>query len=486
MSVGILCDVAAERAILAAICTYHNNAFLEVADIVNAESFTVDSNTLIYKCFTHIFDEDSDSRIDISNIYSAAKTIGISHILEKPDEVKHLNAITHFPVDVKNIRKFAIKLRKLQLARDYRKTLEFAKDNLLEVTGAESVSEILAIGEQAVFSFATSLDKESDNPDKISDDIVDFVQNKIDNPVDQLGLSTSFPTYDAVIGGGLRRGAVAVFGGRTKSGKSIIGNIIANHVAGTLNIPVLNLDTEMKKEDHMVRTLAAQTRILINDIEKGSFSSDPEKVKSIKQAAQKIHTNYPYAHKSIADKSFQDQLGIMRRWLMKEVGFRDDGTANDCLIIYDYLKLMDSNDLNSNLQEYQLLGFMMTGLHNFAVKYDVPILAFVQLNRDGINKEDTSTISQSDRIAHLCSNLCIFKNKSPEEIAQDGAECGNTKIVPMIARHGAGGAYGQYINCKMEGEYAIIKELGTTKDIAKKKKSIRLDEEIDFGKGTNG
>ena len=97
-----------------------------------------------------------------------------------------------------------------------------------------------------------------------------------------------------------------------------------------------------------------------------------------------------------------------------------DGTAKDCVIVYDYLKLMDSQGISQDLKEYQVLGFMMTSLHNFAVRYKVPILGFIQLNRDGITKETTDTASGSDRIIWLCSNFSIFKRKSDEEIADDG------------------------------------------------------------------
>ena len=172
--------------------------------------------------------------------------------------------------------------------------------------------------------------------------------------------------------------------------------------------------------------------------------------------------NAPLFHKSIAGKPFDEQLAIMRRWLVKDVGLNDDGTAKDCVIIYDYLKLMDSNGLSQDLKEYQILGFMMTALHNFAVKYKVPILAFIQLNRDGITKESTDSASGSDRIIWLCSNFSIFKRKSDEEIAEDGGKSGNRKLIPVISRHGGGLDDNDYINCHMKGWCAKIVE-GKTK-----------------------
>ena len=92
------------------------------------------------------------------------------------------------------------------------------------------------------------------------------------------------------------------------------------------------------------------------------------------------------------------------------------------------------------------------------MKYDCPCLSFVQLNRDGITKESTDTASGSDRIIWLCSNFSIYKSKSDEEIAKDGTENGNRKLVPLIARHGEGLQDKDYINVNMIGKYGKLVE----------------------------
>jgi hypothetical protein len=126
---------------------------------------------------------------------------------------------------------------------------------------------------------------------------------------------------------------------------------------------------------------------------------------------------------------------------------------------------MDTQGMSQDLKEYQVLGFMMTSLHNFAVRYQVPIVAFIQLNRDGITKESTDTASGSDRIIWLCSNFTIFKRKSDEEIAEDGPSNGNRKLVPLVSRHGGGLDDNDYINCYMKGWCAKITEGKTRLEI---------------------
>ena len=46
----ILCDVSSERAVLGGIIRYGENAYLDIADIIQEKTFTVDSNQIIYRC----------------------------------------------------------------------------------------------------------------------------------------------------------------------------------------------------------------------------------------------------------------------------------------------------------------------------------------------------------------------------------------------------------------------------------------------------
>lgn len=454
----ILSDPSSERAVLAGIIKYGEDAFLDVADIVNELSFTVDSNQIIYRCLKHICEKQQKPSIDIATIYSAAQELDITHIISKKEEAQHLKAIYDFPVNLENIRKFAAKVKKLEIARSLYKELKNTQDKLLDINGSEPVSSIIGIAEDAVFNFSSTLSNDSESAPKcVSDGISDYLLYLQENKVDQAGISTGFPVYDHAIGGGLRKNTVNVIAARPKTGKTLLADNMGFYIANKLKIPVLNMDTEMTKEDHVHRLLAMMTEIEISDIETGKFIDSPNKTKKLEQAVEELK-NTPLFYKTIAGKPFEEQLSIMRRWIVKEVGLKDDGTAKDCVIFYDYLKLMDSAGISQDLKEYQVLGFMMTSLHNFAVKFKIPIVAFVQLNRDGITKESTDTASGSDRIIWLCSNFTIFKRKSDEEIAEDGVDSGNRKLVPIISRHGGGLDDNDYINCYMKGWCAKIIE----------------------------
>ena len=461
----ILCDTVAERAVLAGLFKYGSEAWFDIVDMVQESTFTIDSNAMIFKCIKHIFASDDSAKLDIPLIYSAASELGLAKILSTKTEISHLQAIIGLPLELSNVRKFAAKIRKLEITKMLHGQLGIAQDKLLNITGEESIMQILNIAEDSVLDFTTLLNDKDNSPNHLGKNVNEYVEYLANNPVDQMGISTGFPAWDASIGGGLRNGTINIIGARAKIGKTHIGINMGYHIANTPKIdglggiPVLNMDTEMMKEDHLHRLLARVSEVPINDIETGKFATNSLMRQNIDDAAKKI-TKLPLYHKSIAGMPFEDQLAIMRRWITKDVGLNPDGTAKDCVIIYDYLKLMDTKGISSDMKEYQLLGFMMTTLHNFAVRYKIPILMFIQLTRDGINKEDTSVAAGSDRIVWLCSNFTIFKTKSDEEIAESvgGVLSGNRKLVTLAARHGPGMDDRDYINCHMKGWCGKITE----------------------------
>jgi hypothetical protein len=220
--------------------------------------------------------------------------------------------------------------------------------------------------------------------------------------------------------------------------------------------------------------------------------------KRIHQAKEKLKS-IPYFYKSIAGQAFEETSSIIRRWIMQKVGVNENGQANQCLIVFDYIKLMSDNSISKNVAEYQALGFLMTSLHNLCVKYGVPCLAFIQLNRDGINREDTDVASGSDRILWLCSNFSIYKRKSEEELAEEevlpNGKRYNLKLIPIVSRHGNGLSQGDYINMLGEYEVGRIKEgptrnnfhsLRNTNSGFSISEEVLKDEPIDFfGSGEN-
>ena len=469
-------DVAAERAVLAGLCQYGLDVFLDI-DFIDADHFTNEMNQVLFKCIKKVISESS--HVELASILSAANNLNLYENINNKNEIGFLRSLFNFPIHKDNVGLHGAKLAKLKLARDLKQTLKVCEKRLDAINGDEDLTELISIVESPVLD-ATSAVYESSGttPEIIGNDVEDYVNHLADNPAEMIGISSGFSIYDQAIGGGLRRKCVDLVAARPKVGKSMFGDAVALHVTQSLEIPVLMLDTEMSKEDHLNRMLANLSGVDINRISTGKFAENEIDKRKIEEAADKLKA-IPYHYISIAGQPFENILGLMRKWLYQHVGIDENGRTKDCLIIYDYLKLMGSDGISNSMQEFQLLGFQITQLHNFCVKHDVPCLSFVQLNRDGITKESTDVVSGSDRLIWLCTSFTIFKMKSDEEIADDLEENGNRKLVPVVARHGAGLDDGDYINMNMFGKYGRIEEGKTRNELKKSTKKTDRGFETD-------
>lgn len=459
---------AAERAVLAGICQYGLDLYLEV-DFLDSSCFDHEVNRIIFDCLKDIL--MSNQKVEYLTIFSTASKFGVIELLDKKEEIAFIRSLFNFPIDRENVAKFAAQLAKLKLTRDIKKTLKQCDTKLDTVNGEEDVGDIISIVETPILELTSDAYKTSSIKTRvIGSEVEDYVEYLKNNKVDTIGVPTGFPAYDLAIGGGLRRKSVDLIAARPKTGKSVFAANVSTHVASKLNIPVLYLDTEMSIEDQLNRVLANLSSVEINKIATGKFADTMASRERVEKGAG-VLKEIPYHYVSIAGQPFENILNIAKRWIYQHVGFDENGRTKDCLIIYDYLKLMSSSGISASMQEYQILGFQITNLHNFCVKYDVPCLAFVQLNRE-------NEVAQSDRLVWLCTSFSKFERKSDEEIGDDGDENGNRKLTVTVSRHGAGLDDGDYINMKMNGAFARLRE-GLTRNELKSGKQLS-DEEPPF------
>ena len=455
-----LSDVGAERAVLAGLFSYGLESYIEISDLLSYGSFAHQNNQVIYKCIEKILNNDVE--VDLPSILAASEQLNLSGVIKTNQELEYIKSLMDFPIKKENVVYFAAQIKKFELARKAKKIANKITKDLDSINGDESIDEIINLIENPITDFLRQ-DDIGQKPEKLGDDIDEYLEFLIENKCDQIGLSSGFPRFDAVGGGGLRRKCVDLVSARPGVGKSVFADNVALHNARK-GIPVLMLDTEMSKEDHLNRVVSNISGVPIEEVSTGKFADDDEKLIKVKEAMEEIR-DVPYTYVSVAGAPFETIMNTIKRWIVQDVGQDEYGRTNDCLVVYDYLKLMSSSSINNNIQEYQALGFQITNLHNLAVKFDFPCLSFVQLNRDGITKESTDAVSGSDRLIWLCTSFSIFKLKSAEELAEDGPSSGNRKLVTLKARHGAGLLDGNYINMNMIGSHSQLLELRTRDEV---------------------
>lgn len=452
----ILNDSGCERSVLSAILNHGADLLIDIEEILDTKDFYWSINRTIFSIIKYLVHEKNLGKFDEPTIVANAKIFNYDKFNGNSKESEYLEALfTNCPTE-NNAKSIALQVYKLSLARQAIKCVNDISEDLKTINGNEKIDEIIGKLENPIFEFTSKLNSDNKNMSHICDNFEKTLNTLSEKPKDIAGLPSGFNNYDRCIGGGFRRGTVNVVGSRSKGGKSFLCLNIAKNLS-ELGIPILYLDTELSQEIQMYRFISLISGVECLKIETGKFSMIKEEKEAV-WSCKEIIKNLPITHCSIAGLSIESTLSLCRRWIIKNVGLTDSGLTKPCLIIYDYLKLMDSGDMKSNMMETQLLGFLMTALHNFALKFNVPIFSTVQLNREGVSKEGSEFISASDRILWLCSNFSILKNKSQEELIEDGPSGGTKKIVVCDTRFGPGMDRGDYVNIKVDLSRSLLTE----------------------------
>lgn len=447
-------DIGSERSVLAGLVKYGFRAYVNISDILNIKCFTTELNQMLYRCIELVLSTNEEA--DVALIYSAAHTLGFDSQINSTDATNFIRALYSFPIEFNSIRPIAEKIVVLKVAREAQDLHKQAYDKLSFITGKEPLSDLLSISEVPYSNLLHSLTGEDDIQPAAAD-IDDYYESLLNRKEGAIGIPSPFPIWNYCIGGGLRPG-VHLTAGRAKVGKSSIAKETAIHASLNLQIPTLYIDTEMSKEEQDNRILAGLSLVNVEEIEDGSFRKNPAKKNRVAEAVEK-YKQAKYFHKNVAGKDFKSILADMARWIHKYVGITN-GVTNPHLIIYDYFKLMNAEGLKE-MQEYQAMGFQIAAMHDFCQKYQTPIMSFVQINRDGINRDGTDIISQSDRLVWNAISVSIYRRKSAEEVAEDGVDNGNVKLLPLEGRFMKRLDDGDYINMNFKGEFASLKELKT-------------------------
>lgn len=467
-----LTDPASERAINAGLCQYGRVLYDEVCELINPSSFVIDTNQIIFRCLADIYESNPEDnlRVDESLLLSSAHKLNYSKFFEDSNEKKILRSMFSLAIEKDTIKKLAAKVKKLELRRKLLKQLKIIEKQVEEAEPTAPIEEIINKAETDLLDFTNNIGGVASDIVPFSKNIFDYLDYVMNNETGAIGISSGFSKYDHYIGGGFRRGTINLIGAPKKTGKSFMSLTIGMHVAGQLNVPVLYLDTEMGLADHYPRALAQLTGLSISHIENGNFRDKKMQRKQLKAAVDKLNS-MPFHYVNISGKPFEEIFSIIRRFITKTVGKDENGVTNNCLVIYDYLKLMSAESINNNMAEYQALGFLTSNLHNFAVHYQIPVLAFSQLNRQG-------DIAASDRITWLCTSITYFKPKTEEELADGGEKYGNRILIPLLARHGPGIDDGNYINFIFNKNTGMITEGLTLQEVKQAEKTNDPPEEL--------
>ena len=227
----------------------------------------------------------------------------------------------------------------------------------------------------------------------------------------------------------IERGELFIFAAEAKQGKSMM---LLNCAVDLLrqDLAVLYLDSELNTRMFTARVLAHLSGVEYKRLTSGRYTEgEAERI----DAARAWLKTRKFTHVYIP---MFDQQTIYTT--IKKVSH----TQGLDVLIVDYFKsLSDGDAFNS----YQELGRLTDFIKNqIAGEMNIAALGAAQLTATG-------KVADSAKIGRNASTIAIITDKTPDEIAEDGAECGNKKLRVILNRNGMQMSQDEYIDLQFNG-----------------------------------
>lgn len=248
------------------------------------------------------------------------------------------------------------------------------------------------------------------------------------------GIPFKFPHINDYVT--IERQELIIWIGGAKAGKSMM---LLNCAVDLMRqgYSVLYIDSELNSRLFTARMLAHLSGVTFRDLTTGNYNEEQKQKieESIKWLKQQ---NFNHIYMPIFDeKSIYTTV--------KKIKHRD---GLDVLII-DYFKSSGEGDAYKN---YDKLGKIVD-----MVKNDI----CGAMNIAGLGAAQataTGKIADSAKIARNASTIISITDKTPEEIEQDGEQCGNRKARIIANRNGMQMIDGEYIDLQFDGNHIMYYE----------------------------
>lgn len=361
----------------------------------------------------------------------------------------YVDTVSSFKPSSKIFKKTLKELKLLTMRRVYAETGKKITQKMMKA-GDMDFEKIQGFVDENLNKSTSSFMNEDDTIDLFSG-MYDLIEERGNNPVEEIGFKTPFPEFNKSFGG-CKIGDVYVWCARPGSGKSTLLNNMAFSMSnlGDTKIPALIIDTEMGQEDAVdVKFRLAASISGINPwyFTTGNWRKDPEMVKIVRSSNFKSDLNsYKLYYEFIPNANKAALLSTIKRWYYTKVG-----RGNPCIVVYDYIKFSGGDGGDGQDKEFQAIGEKVNALKELMGKeVRGPLLTAVQMNRQGETRsknrsDDSSAIAISDRILWFATYVGIFRKKDINEIAEEGKEFGTHKMITLKTRFQGQQGYDEYV-----------------------------------------
>ncbi len=408
----IFCKATDERALLTYSLKSIDN-FYTLISKMDEKDFLYSDHSTLFVLMKSLLNKGVEA-FDIAMLVDVARNEGCLQSIGGIDYLQSINNMQvtdkNFNVYLNNVLEASTKYKLHIILREDTATLI---DNAKE--GKES-SELIGDTENKILNLSTE-SKAIDEPKDFADGLGTYIEERRENRIKQLGLSTGFAVLNQQIDG-LVDGTLFIVAARLKEGKSAFLTNMALHIAFIENKTVLYIDTEMPYSQWRPRAIAAMSGIKEREIIHGGYS-DETYARIVDRCIKRVEGGRLF-HEYMPGYSVSKLVALYKKYSIKH---------NLGVIMFDYLKEPDSSSVDRQRKEYQLLGDVTTTIKDLAGELNIPAVTAVQLNR-------AKEIADSDRIARYADVIALWSTKDKKEIDEDGLESGSHKLVIQDTRRG--------------------------------------------------
>jgi len=439
----VIYNLELEKQLLAGLIK-ETELFYDISNFIDNDDFYSEESNLHKTIFTIIKQAiQSGEEIDEVIIGQRISSIGLSFQdnLNPSDYIKSL-ALRKVPKG--NLIKTAKELKKISVRRGvYRAAQDMARE-MKSMSPEVSYHDIIEKADHVYNSRINLYETGEDSPTNIYEEMEFAVEDRGENPIKEFGMMGPHKKINEIYGSLLRPGNITVVVARSGVGKTQFCMHYATKVAMEYDVPVLHFDNgEMSKEELIMRQCASLSGVPMHLLESGKWRNAGQdvvdKVRSVWPKIKKLKFYYY----NVGGMDVDSMINTLKRFYYSKVG-----RGNKMVFSFDYIKT--TSEATASKNEYQLVGEIVDKFKKCVQKdilHDglpiIPMITSVQSNRYGITNnrnsqnivDDESIVSLSDRIIHFCTHMFILRNKTADEIEQEGGHFGTHKLIGIKARH---------------------------------------------------
>jgi replicative DNA helicase len=390
----LFCKPTDERALLA-FCFKNMEYYYTLHSKLTEQDFLSNAHSLLFTILGFIQKQGVNS-FDLPFVVSVAQEM---NVLDAVGGAEYLHSMKVMGVSEKN---FDTYLRNVLQASSKHSLYSILTDHISLVAenskeGLE-VNDLIGAVENKILDLSTQ-SKAIKEPINFGEGVRALIDERRNTKIEMIGLSTGYPILDKQIDG-LIPGTLNIVAARLKMGKSTLLSNISAHLAYRLGVPTLYMDTEMPHDQWGDRVIACISGIDERIIKHGGYTD--EVYNMLIDKCVRIVEKGKLWHEFMPGYNIDNVVALAKKFHIK---------YNIGALVFDYIKEPDLSSNTNKRKEYQLLGDITTKLKDLAGELNIPVLAAVQVNRDG-------EVADSDRIARYADVISFWGVRTTEEIKE--------------------------------------------------------------------